>query len=183
MAESLRVASGRIGNDLTRGGERISPRDGDERQDIPDMQWNRRGSSGANFPWAHTHRIWRSFEWLVTPLVFCLVSLWQQPAPSPLRRSRLCPPASGSQSYSLSQRSPRQLGPLPRPPIKRPSSYRREPRFLSQLRTALSTKTAKPGDAVYLSSSFPVVVGGRVVIPAGVYVQGYVDGLQRGRQS
>jgi hypothetical protein len=48
------------------------------------------------------------------------------------------------------------------------------------LRTALSTKTAKPGDAVYLSSSFPVVVGGRVVIPAGVYVQGYVDGLQRG---
>ncbi|HEX3473363.1 MAG TPA: hypothetical protein VHT28_19435 [Silvibacterium sp.] len=48
------------------------------------------------------------------------------------------------------------------------------------LRNALSTKTAKPGDAVYLSTSFPVVVGGRVVIPAGVYVQGYVDGLQRG---
>ncbi len=48
------------------------------------------------------------------------------------------------------------------------------------LRTALSTKTARPGDAVYLSSNFPVIVGGRVVIPAGVYVQGYVDGLQRG---
>jgi len=47
------------------------------------------------------------------------------------------------------------------------------------LRSALSTRTAKPGDAVYLVSSFPVVVGSRVVIPAGVFVQGYVDGLQR----
>jgi hypothetical protein len=46
------------------------------------------------------------------------------------------------------------------------------------LRTALSTKTARPGDAVYLQTSFPVIVGGRVVIPAGVFVQGYVDGLQ-----
>jgi hypothetical protein len=48
------------------------------------------------------------------------------------------------------------------------------------LRSALSTKTAKPGDAVYLASNFPVIVGGRVVIPAGVFVQGYVDGLSRG---
>lgn len=50
------------------------------------------------------------------------------------------------------------------------------------LRSSLSTKTAKPGDAVYLVSSFPVVVGSRVVIPAGVFVQGYVDGLQRAGQ-
>ena len=48
------------------------------------------------------------------------------------------------------------------------------------LHSALSTKTARPGDAVYLSTTFPVIVGGRVVIPAGVFVQGYVDGLQRG---
>jgi hypothetical protein len=47
------------------------------------------------------------------------------------------------------------------------------------LRSPISTKTAKPGDTVYLSTSFPVVVGARVVIPAGVFVQGYVDGLQR----
>lgn len=46
------------------------------------------------------------------------------------------------------------------------------------LRTALTTKTARPGDAVYLQTNFPVIVGGRVVIPAGVFVQGYVDGLQ-----
>ncbi len=48
------------------------------------------------------------------------------------------------------------------------------------LKSPLSTKTAKPGDTVYLSSDFPVIIGSRVVIPAGVFVQGYVDGLQRG---
>src|SRR5271154_3989129 len=47
------------------------------------------------------------------------------------------------------------------------------------LTSALSTKTARPGDAVFLTTNFPVIVGGRVVIPAGVFVQGYVDGLQR----
>src|SRR5271165_4903389 len=48
-----------------------------------------------------------------------------------------------------------------------------------RLTNALSTMTARPGDAVYLTTSFPVIVGGRVVIPAGIFVQGYVDGVQR----
>jgi hypothetical protein len=48
------------------------------------------------------------------------------------------------------------------------------------LKSAISTSTTKPGDAVYLNSDFPVIVGGRVVIPAGVFVQGYIDGVQRG---
>jgi hypothetical protein len=48
------------------------------------------------------------------------------------------------------------------------------------LRSAISTSTNKAGDAVYLTSDFPVIVGGRVVIPAGVYVQGYIDGVERG---
>ena len=48
------------------------------------------------------------------------------------------------------------------------------------LKSAISTSTAKPGDAVYLNSDFPVIVAGRVVIPAGVFVQGYIDGVQRG---
>ncbi len=48
------------------------------------------------------------------------------------------------------------------------------------LKSAISTSTTKAGDAVYLNSDFPVIVGSRVVIPAGVFVQGYVDGVQRG---
>jgi hypothetical protein len=52
-------------------------------------------------------------------------------------------------------------------------------RVLLQLRSAVNTKSAKPGDGVYLASTFPVVVGTRVMIPAGVYVQGVVDRVVR----
>ncbi len=43
----------------------------------------------------------------------------------------------------------------------------------------MNTKTAKPGDGVYLSSGFPVVIDGHVAIPAGVYVQGVIDQVTR----
>ena len=52
-------------------------------------------------------------------------------------------------------------------------------KVLLQLRSAINTKSAKPGDGVYLASTFPVVVGTRVMIPAGVYVQGVVDRVER----
>jgi hypothetical protein len=52
-------------------------------------------------------------------------------------------------------------------------------KVLLQLRSAINTKSAKPGDGVYLASAFPVVVGNRVMIPAGVYVQGVVDRVTR----
>jgi hypothetical protein len=52
-------------------------------------------------------------------------------------------------------------------------------KVLLSLRSAIHTKTAKPGDGVYLSSNFPVVVENRVVIPTGVYVQGVIDEVVR----
>ena len=52
-------------------------------------------------------------------------------------------------------------------------------KVLLELRSAINTKSAKPGDGVYLASTFPVVVGNRVMIPNGVYVQGVVDRVQR----
>jgi hypothetical protein len=52
-------------------------------------------------------------------------------------------------------------------------------KVLLQLRSAINTKSAKPGDGVYLDSTFPVVVGNRVMIPSGVYVQGIVDRVER----
>jgi len=52
-------------------------------------------------------------------------------------------------------------------------------KILLQLRSAINSKSAKPGDGVYLGSTFPVVVGNRVMIPAGVYVQGVVDRVER----
>ncbi len=52
-------------------------------------------------------------------------------------------------------------------------------KVLLETRSAINTKSAKPGDGVYLYSTFPVIVGNRVVIPAGVYVQGVVDAVVR----
>ena len=52
-------------------------------------------------------------------------------------------------------------------------------KILLQLRSGINTRSAKPGDGVYLASTFPVVVGNRVMIPAGVYVQGVVDRVAR----
>ena len=52
-------------------------------------------------------------------------------------------------------------------------------KVLLQLRSSVNTKSARPGDGVYLASTFPVVVGNRVMIPSGVYVQGIVDRVER----
>jgi len=52
-------------------------------------------------------------------------------------------------------------------------------KVLLQLRSSVNTKSAKAGDGVYLASAFPVVVGNRVMIPSGVFVQGVVDRVAR----
>lgn len=52
-------------------------------------------------------------------------------------------------------------------------------KVLLQLRSSLNSKSARAGDGVYLASAFPVVVGNRVMIPAGVFVQGVVDRVVR----
>ena len=44
---------------------------------------------------------------------------------------------------------------------------------------SVSTKYATPGDRVYLETAFPVVVGGRIVIPAGSYVMGTITSTKR----
>lgn len=48
------------------------------------------------------------------------------------------------------------------------------------LKQAISTKNAKEGDAVYCETTFPIVQDGKVVIPAGTYVQGKISHVQRG---
>ncbi len=52
-------------------------------------------------------------------------------------------------------------------------------KVLLQLRSSSIQEAPEPGDGVYLASTFPVVVGNRVMIPAGVYVQGVVDRVVR----
>jgi type IV secretion system protein VirB10 len=69
--------------------------------------------------------------------------------------------------------------PVPTAPARKIYTVPAGTKVLLQLRSAVNTKSAKPGDGVYLASAFPVVVGTRVMIPAGVYVQGVVDRVAR----
>ena len=71
-------------------------------------------------------------------------------------------------------------GPADTAPARRIYTVPAGTKVLLELRSAINTKSAKAGDGVYLSSTFPVVVGNRVMIPNGVYVQGVVDRVQRG---
>jgi hypothetical protein len=47
------------------------------------------------------------------------------------------------------------------------------------LHNAISTRSARPGDPVYFETVFPIMVDGRVVIPAGSYVSGEVTQSKR----
>jgi len=47
------------------------------------------------------------------------------------------------------------------------------------LHNAISTRNAQPGDPVYLETVFPVILNGRIAIPAGSYVQGEVTEAKR----
>src|SRR5262245_40010199 len=44
---------------------------------------------------------------------------------------------------------------------------------------SVSTKNSAPGDRVYLETTFPIVVDGRIVIPAGSYVMGTITDAKR----
>ena len=48
-----------------------------------------------------------------------------------------------------------------------------------QMINSVSTKNTAPGDRVYLETTFPIVIEGKIVIPAGSYVMGTVTDAHR----
>lgn len=105
----------------------------------------------------------------------------QQPAPQAIQ-------AASSQSASVDAAAVRGPSgsapsdpdhPVPATPAKKTFLVPAGTKVLLQLRSSVNTKSAKQGDGVYLASTFPVVVGNHVLIPAGVYVQGVVDHVER----
>jgi type IV secretion system protein VirB10 len=91
------------------------------------------------------------------------------------------PPAPGPQASPAAQSSAAQPAPAApqAAPAQKTYTVPAGTKVLLQLRSPVNTRSARPGDGVYLASIFPVVVGNRVLIPAGVYVQGVVDRVQR----
>jgi len=92
--------------------------------------------------------------------------------------------AAGSDQISrpaepTSQGVPAAVTPTAIPAAKKTYTIPAGTKVLLQLRSSVNTKSARAGDGVYLSSTFPVVVGNRVLVPAGVFVQGMVDRVVR----
>jgi hypothetical protein len=102
-----------------------------------------------------------------------------QPASSPAPSDQSPPattPASPQAAAPADEGAP---SPDPTTPPRKIFTVPAGTKVLLTLRSAINTKSAKAGDGVYLASAFPVVVGTRVMIPAGVYVQGVVDRVER----
>lgn len=70
----------------------------------------------------------------------------------------------------------------PEPPLQAEKTYTvpEGTKIPLQLINSVSTKTAAIGDRVYLQTAFPVLSGGRIVVPPGSYVTGTVTQVKRG---
>lgn len=109
----------------------------------------------------------------------------QSPADASAPAQAAASPAPAPAVPDPSASDPSASGPAPSPTAPAPSvppgpkiyTVPAGTRVLLELRSAVNTRSAKPGDGVYLSSIFPVTVGNRVMIPVGVYVQGVVDNV------
>jgi hypothetical protein len=118
----------------------------------------------------------------------CFAQAGQTPAPtSPNAASTASQAPAASQSPQNQETPPPVAAQVPAAPASTPPPVPDKKTYivpegtkvLLQLRSAINTKSAKQGDGIYLASTFPVVVGNRVLIPAGVYVQGTVDRVIR----
>ncbi len=83
-------------------------------------------------------------------------------------------PQSAAQTTAQSAPAPVQVSVAARPVVLPAGT-----KVLLAMKSAVNTKSARVGDGVYLVSTFHVVLGDRVVIPPGVYVQGVIDDVQR----
>ncbi len=114
-------------------------------------------------------------QWLHFAFTGCLAAAMgaaaqQTPAVEPPAQAATVaatPPAAAQTAPAAPQASPKTL--------EIPAGTK----VLLTIRSAINTKTAQAGDGVYLQSSFPVIANGRAVIPAGIYVQGVVDSVER----
>jgi len=103
---------------------------------------------------------------LLLPMLLAFAALAQGQAPEP-----------GPQ---LTRRDPAaQQPPVPADPSQTSFTIPSGTTVPVKLMTAISTKSAKPGDKVYAETAFPLVINEHVLIPAGTYVQGVIANAKR----
>lgn len=71
--------------------------------------------------------------------------------------------------------------PAPQPQPAKPAEFALEAgtRIPLIMVNSVSTKQSSEGDRIYLTTAFPVLVGGRVIVPAGSYVAGTLTFVKR----
>ncbi|MGA9670224.1 MAG: hypothetical protein WBQ94_13510 [Terracidiphilus sp.] len=109
----------------------------------------------------------------------CDLAVAQTPPQTDTGSSAPAPTPSTSPSQMPEPSSTAPTSPILPTQVKATYTVPAGTKVLLQLRSGVNTRSAKPGDGVYLASTFPVVVGNRVMIPSGVYVQGVVDRVVR----
>jgi len=101
-----------------------------------------------------------------------------------LRAQSANPPATSTQSAATAnalpaQPSPTEASPVPAAPVPKYFTVPSGTRLPLVLHNAISTRSARPGDPVYLETLFPVVIDSRILIPAGSYVSGEITEAKR----
>ncbi|HTZ72374.1 MAG TPA: hypothetical protein VMB47_00505 [Candidatus Aquilonibacter sp.] len=99
------------------------------------------------------------------------------PAAAPVTEPSANAPASAPEASSpaASNSAPTAAKPAPEAKVTVPTGTH----LPLVLHNAISTRSARPGDPVYFETVFPVMVDGKVVIPAGSYVSGEVTQSKR----
>ena len=80
---------------------------------------------------------------------------------------------------SPAQPSPTEASSVPAAPVPKYFTVPSGTRLPLVLHNAISTRSARPGDPVYLETLFPVVIDSRILIPAGSYVSGEITEAKR----
>ena len=128
-----------------------------------------------------TNRALRSWPLAVLAAVACAVPICGQQAGPVVPQPGVQPPAD-------TQAGAQNLQPVPAPAAASTSAAPAAGTKIEVpsgthiplvLHNAISTRSAKEGDPIYLETLFPVMVDGRVVIPAGSYVSGEVTASKR----
>src|ERR1700685_480029 len=99
----------------------------------------------------------------------------QPPAPPPAAPQTPAAAQSPATSNSPGLIDPAQPAPPAAPAPPKPGSKVEIPtgtRIPLVLHNGISTHSSKPGDPVYFETLFPIMIDGRVAIPAGSYVSG-----------
>jgi hypothetical protein len=101
----------------------------------------------------------------------------QESGPSqPATKAPAQPPTTAPQTQTASAKPPSDTaGPVKAERIE----VRTGTHLPLVLHNGISTRTTKPGDPVYFETLFPIMVDGKVVIPAGSYVSGEVTEAKR----